>query len=397
MSVPLHFWSRTAREVDRRCQRERYHLTEVGGQGIVPAQTAEPLETGIDLHRGLERIHQGEDPQVVADDVFKAACPSIAERYADHPDLEVIVAERAFLLRGWMLGHARVVLPNLLSEFKIVSIEASTGWNHAPGLVFGFKPDLILERLDDGTLWYWEAKSTANTSAKWFKSWEFDLQVHLTALAYRELKGVPLAGTIIQGYAKGRKDYDTGHLSSPLIGGWMKPADPPLLPAQYALRRPQSWKGWKQVSVTDMGQDQWFDLFSPADLASEFPATAPIFLNEDLAFSALRQAEWREREIAASRLVLRDPSTPEGVKAAVVERVFPMTGKCSPSWGEPCAYLRACWEPLVADDPLGSGVFIPREPHHEVEKDLLFGTKGADESRAGTDHPDSGDPPRREG
>jgi hypothetical protein len=47
---------------------------------------------------------------------------------------------------------------------------------------------------------------------------------------------------------------------------------------------------------------------------------------------------------------------------------FPMhTRACD--YPTKCQYQDVCWNPTVGRDPLASGLFVPRQPHHELERE----------------------------
>lgn len=356
------FWDRTRRERDQKCARSRWHSFEAGGRGYSLRRQSPHLALGIALHGGIEGILRG-DRGAVQEALFVYSC-YLDSVWADHANKDAIIRERMGLLNGFLIGFERLVLPNLLLEYELVLVESSQVLDHN-GIRYGFKPDVILRRRADGTLWYIDWKSTAKVDRKWLASWHKAIQLHLAAYAYEQVLGERIEGVIVQGFLKGRLDDD--QLSSPLLNGWHKPADPPLLPALYAATRPKEWKGWKAINCWDMGgQEAWFDLLGD-QLLSQFPRTEPIFLEREIVESTLRQAAWREKEIAAAKSVLLGDSSEE-VKQSLLERVFPQNfGQCEPAWGEPCDYCHLCWSPEIAEDPEGSGLFVPREPHHSTE------------------------------
>lgn len=364
--APAIFWDRTRRSTDQKCPRRRYWAFEHGGLGISPRQSAAALSFGIALHGVIEGTLLDDPARVGA--ALLAYQDEVATRYATHADAEVITRQHVGLLRGMQLGFTRLVLPALRAEYDIEVVEQSLAYAHAPGFRYGFKPDVILRRKDDGTFWYVDWKSTAKADNKWMKSWDRAIQLHLAAYAFEQVTGKPITGVIVQGFLKGRKE-DDAYLASPLIGGWTRPEVPPMLPAQFAAKRPREWKGWRAISAFDLlgGQEEWFDLLGES-LLSEFPRTAPIFLQRDIVESTFRQAAWREREIAAAKMTLLQSGVDARERDLLLERAFPQTfDACEPAWGEPCEYLHCCWTPEVAEDPLATGLFVPREPHHSTE------------------------------
>jgi len=53
-----------------------------------------------------------------------------------------------------------------------------------------------------------------------------------------------------------------------------------------------------------------------------------------------------------------------------LDRYFPQH-RHSCHWPSDCEMLAACWNPMTGDDPIGSGLYEIRTPHHEMERDSL--------------------------
>ena len=90
-------------------------------------------------------------------------------------------------------------------------------------------------------------------------------------------------------------------------------------------------------------------------LASQFPCTPPIFINEDLVSEFFAQRAKREGEIADA-----DTSLPEVLSTAFPQRF----DQCLPAWGWGCTYRQFCFGKV--DSPLTQG-YAYREPHHAPE------------------------------
>jgi hypothetical protein len=47
---------------------------------------------------------------------------------------------------------------------------------------------------------------------------------------------------------------------------------------------------------------------------------------------------------------------------------FPQIEKnCEPPFGDACPYRSACWVASINTDPIKSGLYVERVPHHEIE------------------------------
>ena len=124
---------------------------------------------------------------------------------------------------------------------------------------------------------------------------------------------------------------------------------------------------WEPAPVWEYpgGLVEWVRQCGAEVANSQFPHTEPIFLDERLldnwiARWTAQMAQWGSVE----GICRQDP------KARAI--FFPQhTDHCEPPFGDPCPYRWACWNAQVNRDPLGSGYYMEREPHHEVE--LIIG------------------------
>jgi hypothetical protein len=89
-----------------------------------------------------------------------------------------------------------------------------------------------------------------------------------------------------------------------------------------------------------------------------FPLSQPIFLNDTLLKQCVIQVMKREEEIQDWR----------AGKLSLIETFPGSFERCRPiGMGRQCPYLEACWNSSVGADPLGSGLYARRKPHHELE------------------------------
>jgi hypothetical protein len=100
--------------------------------------------------------------------------------------------------------------------------------------------------------------------------------------------------------------------------------------------------------VKELGQETAQELF---------PWSVPVFLNRRLLDRVVEERLLRLSEIRDSLDLQKD-----------MRRLFPQSlNQCYPSMGSVCPYLQACHNQTVGEDPLGSGLYTVRTPHHNVE------------------------------
>jgi hypothetical protein len=257
---------------------------------------------------------------------------------------------------GWLAAWAIYIEPTLRKEYENVGTEAEIILDRSP-LWVAVTPDRLLRHRERHYLVYKEFKSTISSGPKWINHWPYAVQVHLGMKAIEEEMEEKVAFTQIVGLMKGNESY--GRLNHPYV---------------WAYRRGDDWRsdyaaGWDHAPVWEYpgGVVEWVTRLGEDVARSQFPHSAPIFLNERLLDQMIERRIEREREIAewedASRV---DP----GTRNLVFEQ---RTEQCRPAFGDPCPFLAACWNAEINKNPLGSGLYKVREPHHEIEVEWLKG------------------------
>ena len=180
-----------------------------------------------------------------------------------------------------------------------------------------------------------------------------------------------MAGAWVQGLYKG--NFRAGKLYHPLMYGYRKFGSPGLYPTQYSLKRKSGFErfstaqfeGTKQVPKTGIeGWIEWLLENEPDAVANCFPRTQPIFVNYDMMNGFLRQRNFREKMIAEAK------DMPHLSQQQILDEVFPQNfSECEAQWGA-CPYLECCWNKQVNKDPVRSGMYKPRVPHHKMEREL---------------------------
>ena len=111
----------------------------------------------------------------------------------------------------------------------------------------------------------------------------------------------------------------------------------------------------------DGGILEWVSKLGKEVADTQFAFSPPIFLNERLLDDLVRARTRREQLIS---IVRSGCQTNPDLRAIHFE---PRFSECSPAIGSPCAYLAACHNETINRDPIRSGLFVKRIPHHDVE------------------------------
>ena len=340
---------RTRIEADWTCPRKRYWLTEFRGTGVVPYHQAPALRFGILVHEGLEVLTSQDDLQAAL-----LHMQGMEEWAASSQDEQ-------WMAEALVTGFSLVVWPRWVDRYERIGIEQELEMEH-DGVLYMVRPDVLLRDTTSGDIWYPDFKTF--TGGWKNRKWMHALQQQLTVLACEKAVGEPITGAWVQGLNKGY--VRAGKLYHPLVYGYRKQGAPGLYATQYTLKRKAGFERFPAMHYEndtsgERGIGAWIRhlLRTEAQVVRDcFPATQPIFLNRAMMTQFLEQRTRREKEIAA----------------ATDLTAFPQTfSACEPYFGT-CPYLECCWEPNTGQDPVGSGLYIERTPHHAAERQLKEGS-----------------------
>jgi hypothetical protein len=353
MSEPLYYADRSGITADWLCGMKFWWGRKEGGVGISPLIEADALRVGREIHEDVAAIATMEDISI---ENINALINTITEPLNDAQKINQSLMETLYRRLGWLAAWAIYIEPTLRKEYENVGTEAEIILDRSP-LWVAVTPDRLLRHRERHYLVYKEFKSTISSGPKWINHWPYAVQVHLGMKAIEEEMEEKVAFTQIVGLMKGNESY--GRLNHPYV---------------WAYRRGDDWRsdyaaGWDHAPVWEYpgGIVEWVTRLGEDVARSQFPHSAPIFLNERLLDQMIERRIEREREIAewedASRV---DP----GTRNLVFEQ---RTEQCRPAFGDPCPFLAACWNAEINKNPLGSGLYKIREPHHEIEVEWLKG------------------------
>jgi hypothetical protein len=137
-------------------------------------------------------------------------------------------------------------------------------------------------------------------------------------------------------------------------------------------------RGWEPFNVwEEMGVKEWFEMIPSiqpecGDIIKQQVVTpVEYFRNEreiEEAMGEIREQEGQVLDGVSSYKA----SLNEGMGIStdwVLQHYFPHNRKhCDFHFGGSCEYKELCWSPEVTADPLRSGLYQIREPHHEAER-----------------------------
>ena len=334
---------RSATELFNRCPRAFYWDRVMN---ISPVERPEALEVGSDIHNDLQRVAEAPDLDVLLTEVEVEYAVGMSEGQ--------LARELHSRRYGWMAAFALFIEPRIRELYESTSVEHELILDRTP-LWIPVTPDRILKHRSSGHVVYREYKSTISSSGKWLNSWKKAPQLHLGIKALQE-DGLDVSYAQVMGLMKGT--IRDGRLAHPYTWGYRHQGG--QWTHDYNNARGQMWSA-APVWEFPGGIVEWVRRAGKETAEAQFPHTEPVFLNEDLLNEFVSYWTAQTKEIALME---------EGCKTSTELRtlVFPMkTTNCAPAFGDPCPYRWTCWNKRVHDDPIGSGYYIEREPHHEVE------------------------------
>lgn len=350
----------------KRLRYLRYHYPDEEGRrrGIQPKVKGLPLVSGSFIHKAIE-LHLTGTP--LDDAIGYARGGYLLETGKD----ELACAEQLCLLEGLVRAWVRFRLPTLLDEYEVVSVEEDLDWPLDCQIVDMVKCDVILRRKSDGLLFILEFKTAKDTGMWWQQQWEHNTQVLANTQAIQEVLGEPIGGMLIEGMVKGRFAKDTQKGSpwfekviqhSPLCYIYKDIVEGE---AVYSTRYHP--KAEKVAVWEEMGVKAWVEAMTVDELGTLFTPVPPI---KPRALDLLRwkqQTIYQERGIAADLAEIDEAEDEETAQRLLAERFPKNDGHCHRYFGHPCPFEPLCFTSEVERDPIGSGRYVWRVPHHEQE------------------------------
>lgn len=281
------------------------------------------------------------------------------------------------------------------------------------------RTDMLAENRSGSGLAYFECKTTGWDSSAWAEQWETDYQLALGTLDLPEKYGKEVTELYIVGLNKGsrRKDkYDPSERKqqlSALCYGYRRPGNPPLatddwLPtyewvdADGVTRRASrahkktgvwtladsDWPVWHAYrdQDPDMSAEEFWVRNLPSTILDKVCFVLGPMNRQDHQLQAVRRAmlaeekRWQERlwklyEASISVEAMDTPSVYASTWSnpavqATLDDLFPQSWACRPFGREhQCEFVPICHRESGWQDPLSTGRYQLRRPHHQPELD----------------------------
>jgi hypothetical protein len=340
-------------------------------------------------------------------------------------DTEETIVEQATLIEGLLWAIYTRFLPWLDAQYQVLVAEEerlhflSCACGAPPldtaehirrgcsGQALMLRTDLLARRRSGGTLAYFECKTTGWDSDSWAEQWETDPQLALGTLDVEALYGGEVTELYILGLRKGRRTRnryepdERKRQQSVLCYGYCRPANPPLtaddwLPSYEwttddgVVKRKS--KAHQRRGIWELAESDWpayraYHGQDPSLTPSEFwvrmlPKSVldkvcflvgPMNRQDEQLQMTLRgmageETRWQDTlwQLYEAQLDGHDWTSP--TFQALLDRLVPCSWACRPFGKDhECEFVPICHRHLGWQDPIGSGHFQPRLPHHEPE------------------------------
>jgi hypothetical protein len=354
-SKPIYLTDRSGAELDDKCGMAFFwnRLAEDGG--IVPVNQAEALEVGSQIHEDMELIAELEDltPTSIGDIVQGVLNEITPDKRANQHQMEIL-----YRRLGWFIAWALFKEGDIRKRWQNIGIEKELILDRTP-LWVQVKPDRLLKEREGSLTKYMEYKTTISANQKWIDSWRYAIQIHTSMKAVQEESGQPLSYSTVTGLLKGYYSNADHRLIHPYVWAYYNESSKEWTHS-YEQGRSAAWSP-RPVWEYGPGLVEWVQRLGPEVAHAQFPTTPPITLNERMLESWIKRRLVREQQI---RMVKEIALKNEEIRDIYFEA---RTNRCKPGFGDACPYLSLCWNADRGRNPLATGDFTKRIPHHDLE------------------------------
>lgn len=353
---PLRFLTnRSEAEIDDTCGMKYWWYKKEGGKGIVPKNEAIHFLIGRETHLDLATVAEMEN---ISPKLLQALATEILAPLTEMDRLNRGKMELLYRRLGWLVAWALYIEPRIRTDYEDIGIEKEIVLDRSP-LWVATTPDRLLQHRKTRVIHYREYKTTIRADRKWQDSWRFAIQIHIGLKAAREETKEDVAFGQVVGLLKGSASFLDGHLVHPYVWG-------------YYNRKADSWEheydkargnDWEKMPIWEYpgGIVEWVQRCGQDVALAQFPHSSPVFLDDRML------SDWVSRRLARERHIAQVETCAQRnipVRSIHFER---RTRSCRPPFGDACPYLPCCWNAVVEKDPLSSGLYVARVPHHELE------------------------------
>jgi len=337
---------------------------------------------------------------------------------------EETIEEQSVLITGLLWALRLKFLPWLHERYRIVAAEKerlhflSCSCGAPPldqdehirrgctGMALMIRTDILAQHRDTGLLAYFEGKTSGWVGDAWTERWETDPQLALGTLDADAIWGREITELYIIGMDKGRRakdryaPEDMKRQLSPLCYGYCREGNPPLMAdnwlpantwttddgqekrASRAHKRRGVWHlatsddpVWLAHHTNDPAMtpaEYWVRMLPNTILDKVCFLVGPMNRQDHQLGAVLRamtsdEGRWQTTLWRLYELQQQYPWASETFQAEL-DRLVPCSWNCRPFGREhQCEFVSICHRHSGWEDPIGSGHYQPRLPHHDPE------------------------------
>jgi hypothetical protein len=364
------------------CPRAAWLEFYYGGKGIVPKKLDLYQATGSLTHAILQTVmtHAKIKGVVPDPESMNGYCASAIKDYREavlksgfnefSGEIELEMQRQAALAEGLARAWTLMRLPQILEDYEIIAVEEEHEIPFGPGQVLMSRLDGVLRRKMDGELLAGpEFKTTGWISDQYVESFRYSTQTLSHCLDVKEKYGVEPAGVVMEFLYKGvKKKGEDGSYTyySPLVRAYKM--DDEFGGSAYGFDSSLGRKkDWKAFDTFTMGMDKWLT-YIPEEVLQRILFNAVIYRSPLEVEEWRRQVSARQGRIQAGVIMINEDHPTVEAATEIMDSVFParLDMYCySNQYKKSCPYLDVCFHRV--DDPVGSGQFVERKPHHANE------------------------------
>ncbi len=367
------------------CMMARYLNYHAGdyGYGWSPAALSVPLSTGIYVHEALAGVLTNGEPRLKINEAVERYTKAVTKLgYSTDETSTFTIKEQAHLIEALCWGWVRLMLPMVLENFEILDVEREE-LKELTNVTQMSKPDFIARDKRSGKVEIHDFKTTGSMSPNWRKSFRNSVQMSIGAGVVSERLGEEVINFRIHGLAKGGRRKFTRHDNeteearnfSHLCYVQYNAPEPPMQPRPEYLCKGY-WYDKTPVWELDFpdkpagisNAEHWANTIPLEDLVKMYEMVGPYPCDpymEKQYYIGMEAEE--QRWINRLWELPLDADWPSDKFQDAITNIFARSYQCESYFGEQCPYKRLCLRRPGWEDPVGSGYYKHRRPHHADE------------------------------